>query len=155
MSQNCSLFFSAQNLLLAAAYVYDAQYNRNIPFETSPQSIRLVYFNLWHEKLFCCFTGMDWQPIKQPSALYGQSLSNSLYSKQPTRGWRKENRPIYGRVYCFWQLPPKNIMLCCSHQLHYLPAVCMLVGQFPSTIQTHTGRLIVLHPTLAPLCKLI
>ncbi|KAG8444087.1 hypothetical protein GDO86_009319 [Hymenochirus boettgeri] len=37
-----------QNLLLAAAYVYDAQYNRNIPFETSPQAIRLYYFyNHW------------------------------------------------------------------------------------------------------------
>ncbi|KAK2492824.1 hypothetical protein MC885_000136 [Smutsia gigantea] len=28
------------DLLLAAAYVSDAQYNRNIPFETSPQAIR-------------------------------------------------------------------------------------------------------------------
>uniref|UniRef100_A0A673SUB2 Ion transport domain-containing protein n=1 Tax=Suricata suricatta TaxID=37032 RepID=A0A673SUB2_SURSU len=37
-----------QNLLLAAAYVSDAQYNRNIPFETSPQAIRLYYFyNHW------------------------------------------------------------------------------------------------------------
>ena len=29
-----------QDLLLAAAYVSDAQYNRNVPFETSPQAIR-------------------------------------------------------------------------------------------------------------------
>ncbi|XP_044628808.2 two pore channel protein 2-like [Equus asinus] len=37
-----------QDLLLAAAYVSDAQYNRNIPFETSPQAIRLYYFyNHW------------------------------------------------------------------------------------------------------------
>ncbi|KAH0622812.1 hypothetical protein JD844_025507 [Phrynosoma platyrhinos] len=35
-------------LLLAAAYVYDAQYNRNIPFETSPQAVRLYYlYNHW------------------------------------------------------------------------------------------------------------
>ncbi|KAG8123127.1 hypothetical protein E2320_018528 [Naja naja] len=35
-------------LLLAAAYVYDAQYNRNIPFETSPKAIRLYYlYNHW------------------------------------------------------------------------------------------------------------
>ncbi|KAM5253138.1 two pore channel protein 2-like isoform 5-T5 [Hipposideros larvatus] len=37
-----------QDLLLAAAYVSDAQYNRNVPFETSPQAIRLYYFyNHW------------------------------------------------------------------------------------------------------------
>ncbi|XP_075452477.1 two pore channel protein 2-like [Ascaphus truei] len=37
-----------KDLLLAAAYVYDAQYNRNIPFETSPQAVRLYYFyNHW------------------------------------------------------------------------------------------------------------
>ncbi|XP_036780023.2 two pore calcium channel protein 1-like isoform X2 [Manis pentadactyla] len=37
-----------QDLLLAAAYVSDAQYNRNIPFETSPRAIRLYYFyNHW------------------------------------------------------------------------------------------------------------
>ena len=29
-----------QDLLLAAAYVSDAQYNRNVPFETSPQAVR-------------------------------------------------------------------------------------------------------------------
>ena len=29
-----------QGLLLAAAYVSDAQYNRNVPFETSPRAIR-------------------------------------------------------------------------------------------------------------------
>uniref|UniRef100_A0A8D2LEY6 Ion transport domain-containing protein n=1 Tax=Varanus komodoensis TaxID=61221 RepID=A0A8D2LEY6_VARKO len=35
-------------LLLAAAYVFDAQYNRNIPFETSPQAVRLYYlYNHW------------------------------------------------------------------------------------------------------------
>ncbi|XP_010335749.1 two pore channel protein 2-like [Saimiri boliviensis] len=37
-----------EDLLLAAAYVLDAQYNRNVPFETSPQAIRLYYFyNHW------------------------------------------------------------------------------------------------------------
>nr|XP_019607237.1 PREDICTED: two pore calcium channel protein 2-like [Rhinolophus sinicus] len=37
-----------QDLLLAAAYVSDAQYNRNVPFKTSPQAIRLYYFyNHW------------------------------------------------------------------------------------------------------------
>ncbi|XP_029450184.1 two pore calcium channel protein 1-like isoform X2 [Rhinatrema bivittatum] len=40
--------FPDADLLLAAAYVYDAQYNRNIPFETSPQAVRLYYFyNHW------------------------------------------------------------------------------------------------------------
>uniref|UniRef100_A0A8C0X4T0 Ion transport domain-containing protein n=1 Tax=Castor canadensis TaxID=51338 RepID=A0A8C0X4T0_CASCN len=34
----------AKDLLLAAAYVSDAQYNRNVPFQTSPQAIRLYYF---------------------------------------------------------------------------------------------------------------
>lgn len=29
-----------EDLLLAAAYVSDAQYNRNVPFETSPQAVR-------------------------------------------------------------------------------------------------------------------
>uniref|UniRef100_A0A8D1HEG4 Ion transport domain-containing protein n=1 Tax=Sus scrofa TaxID=9823 RepID=A0A8D1HEG4_PIG len=37
-----------QDLLLAAAYVSDAQYNRNVPFETSPQAIRLYcFYNHW------------------------------------------------------------------------------------------------------------
>ncbi|XP_045406591.1 two pore calcium channel protein 1-like [Lemur catta] len=37
-----------EDLLLAAAYVSDAQYNRNVPFETSSQAIRLYYFyNHW------------------------------------------------------------------------------------------------------------
>ncbi|XP_075419261.1 two pore channel protein 2-like [Tenrec ecaudatus] len=39
---------SQEDLLLAAAYVSDAQYSRNVPFETSPQAIRLYYFyNHW------------------------------------------------------------------------------------------------------------
>lgn len=29
-----------QDLLLAAAFVSDAQYNRNIPFKTSPEAVR-------------------------------------------------------------------------------------------------------------------
>ncbi|XP_012598225.2 two pore calcium channel protein 1-like [Microcebus murinus] len=37
-----------EDLLLAAAYVSDAQYNRNVPFKTSPRAIRLYYFyNHW------------------------------------------------------------------------------------------------------------
>ncbi|XP_055257210.1 two pore channel protein 1-like [Moschus berezovskii] len=37
-----------EELLLAAAYVSDAQYNRNVHFETSPQAIRLYHFyNHW------------------------------------------------------------------------------------------------------------
>ncbi|XP_012497443.1 PREDICTED: two pore calcium channel protein 1-like [Propithecus coquereli] len=37
-----------EDLLLAAAYVSDAQYNRNVPFETAPQAVRLYYFyNHW------------------------------------------------------------------------------------------------------------
>ncbi|KAI4546766.1 hypothetical protein MG293_003321 [Ovis ammon polii] len=37
-----------RELLLAAAYVSDAQYNRNVPFETSAQAIRLYHFyNHW------------------------------------------------------------------------------------------------------------
>ncbi|XP_073647219.1 two pore channel protein 2-like isoform X4 [Tursiops truncatus] len=37
-----------EDLLLAAAYVSDAQYNRNVPFETSPQAVRLYHFyNHW------------------------------------------------------------------------------------------------------------
>uniref|UniRef100_A0A2K6EKW5 Ion transport domain-containing protein n=1 Tax=Propithecus coquereli TaxID=379532 RepID=A0A2K6EKW5_PROCO len=42
------LFPGDQDLLLAAAYVSDAQYNRNVPFETAPQAVRLYYFyNHW------------------------------------------------------------------------------------------------------------
>uniref|UniRef100_A0A8D2CPS5 Ion transport domain-containing protein n=1 Tax=Sciurus vulgaris TaxID=55149 RepID=A0A8D2CPS5_SCIVU len=40
MGSDMSLWFR-YNLLLAAAYVSDAQYNRNVPFRTSPQAIRL------------------------------------------------------------------------------------------------------------------
>uniref|UniRef100_A0A8C6IZ82 Ion transport domain-containing protein n=1 Tax=Melopsittacus undulatus TaxID=13146 RepID=A0A8C6IZ82_MELUD len=36
------------DLLLAAAFVSDAQYNRNIPFKTSPEAVRLYYlYNHW------------------------------------------------------------------------------------------------------------
>ncbi|KAK2520248.1 hypothetical protein Q9233_011588 [Columba guinea] len=38
----------SQDLLLAAAFVSDAQYNRNIPFKTSPEAVRLYYlYNHW------------------------------------------------------------------------------------------------------------
>nr|XP_026649106.1 two pore calcium channel protein 1 isoform X2 [Zonotrichia albicollis] len=37
-----------QDLLLAAAFVSDAQYNRNIPFRTSPEAVRLYHlYNHW------------------------------------------------------------------------------------------------------------
>ncbi|XP_043913194.1 two pore calcium channel protein 1-like [Protopterus annectens] len=40
--------FEHQKLLLAAAYVSDAQFSRNIPFETSPHAVRLYYlYNHW------------------------------------------------------------------------------------------------------------
>ncbi|XP_048153977.1 two pore calcium channel protein 1-like isoform X6 [Corvus hawaiiensis] len=39
---------AAQDLLLAAAFVSDAQYNRNIPFKTSPEAVRLYQlYNHW------------------------------------------------------------------------------------------------------------
>uniref|UniRef100_A0A669QAI8 Ion transport domain-containing protein n=1 Tax=Phasianus colchicus TaxID=9054 RepID=A0A669QAI8_PHACC len=39
---------SPPELLLAAAFVSDAQYNRNIPFKTSPEAVRLYYlYNHW------------------------------------------------------------------------------------------------------------
>ncbi|CAM9903475.1 unnamed protein product [Bubo scandiacus] len=39
---------ASQDLLLAAAFVSDAQYNRNIPFKTSPEAVRLYYlYNHW------------------------------------------------------------------------------------------------------------
>ncbi|XP_041273127.1 mitotic checkpoint serine/threonine-protein kinase BUB1 [Onychostruthus taczanowskii] len=39
---------AAQDLLLAAAFVSDAQYNRNIPFKTSPEAVRLYHlYNHW------------------------------------------------------------------------------------------------------------
>ncbi|XP_018428489.1 PREDICTED: two pore calcium channel protein 1-like [Nanorana parkeri] len=60
-AEECSVQAEGPNerLLLAAAYVYDAQYNRNIPFETSPQSVRLYYFyNHWAMQLatYICIT---------------------------------------------------------------------------------------------------
>ncbi|KAM6270766.1 two pore channel protein 2-like isoform 2-T2 [Spheniscus humboldti] len=44
-----SLVTSARkDLLLAAAFVSDAQYNRNTPFKTSPEAVRLYYlYNHW------------------------------------------------------------------------------------------------------------
>ncbi|OCT79820.1 hypothetical protein XELAEV_18026631mg [Xenopus laevis] len=50
-----------QNLLLAAALVYDAQYNRNIHFETSPEAVRLYYFyNHWLMQVATyCFITVD------------------------------------------------------------------------------------------------
>ncbi|KAM4803866.1 uncharacterized protein LOC144249795 isoform X2 [Urocitellus parryii] len=41
---------------LGAAYVSDAQYNRNVPFQTSPQAIRLYYFyNHWAMRMATYF----------------------------------------------------------------------------------------------------
>ncbi|XP_053316776.1 two pore channel protein 1-like [Spea bombifrons] len=60
-----------ENLLLAAAYVYDAQYNRNIPFETSPQAVRLYYFyNHWAMQLatyLCIIVDLSLALFEEPA----------------------------------------------------------------------------------------
>ncbi|XP_031806844.1 two pore calcium channel protein 1A-like isoform X1 [Sarcophilus harrisii] len=71
-----------EDLLLAAAYVYDAQYNRNIPFETSPQAIRFYYlYNHWSMQIatyFFIFLDLSLALFEEPAVYPLPFLATSL-----------------------------------------------------------------------------
>ncbi|KAM6202375.1 two pore channel protein 2-like [Rhynchocyon petersi] len=73
---------STQDLLLAAAYVSDAQYNRNVPFETSPQTIRLYYFyNHWTMRAatnFFIFVNLSLALFEEPALFPLPFLATSI-----------------------------------------------------------------------------
>ncbi|XP_058134065.1 two pore channel protein 2-like [Dasypus novemcinctus] len=62
-----------EDLLLAAAYVSDAQYNRNVLFETSPRAVRLYYFyNHWAMRAatyFFIFLDLSLALFEEPALL--------------------------------------------------------------------------------------
>ncbi|KAG8509720.1 Two pore calcium channel protein 2 [Galemys pyrenaicus] len=70
------------DLLLAAAYVSDAQYNRNVEFETSPQAIRLYYFyNHWTMRAaiyFFIFVDLSLALFEKPALFPLPLLATSL-----------------------------------------------------------------------------
>ncbi|XP_015712131.1 two pore calcium channel protein 1-like isoform X1 [Coturnix japonica] len=62
---------ASQELLLAAAFVSDAQYNRNIPFKTSPEAVRLYYlYNHWFMRTatyFFIFLNLSLAVFEEPA----------------------------------------------------------------------------------------
>ncbi|KAM9584811.1 LOW QUALITY PROTEIN: two pore channel protein 2-like [Trichechus inunguis] len=71
-----------QDLLLAAAYVSDAQYNRNVPFETSPQTIRLYnFYNHWTVRAatnFFIFVDLSLALFEEPALFPLPFLTTSI-----------------------------------------------------------------------------
>ncbi|XP_073413592.1 two pore calcium channel protein 1-like isoform X3 [Dendrobates tinctorius] len=97
-----------EKLLLAAAYVYDAQYNRNIPFETSPEAIRLYYFyNHWVMQVLtyvCITVDLALAIFEEPAVYHLPFLLNLidliiygslLIAQIPSVRWSRILRPIY------------------------------------------------------------
>lgn len=94
------------DLLLAAAYVYDAQYNRNIPFETSPKSIRLYYFyNHWTMQLaiyFFIVVDLSLALFEKPAVYPMPFLATSLVEVLCLLAF-------FGRLVHFAKVTPQNI----------------------------------------------
>ncbi|OXB74297.1 UNVERIFIED_CONTAM: hypothetical protein H355_006826 [Colinus virginianus] len=72
----------SQELLLAAAFVSDAQYNRNIPFKTSPEAVRLYYlYNHWFMRTttyFFIFLNLSLAVFEEPAVYPLPFLATSL-----------------------------------------------------------------------------
>uniref|UniRef100_A0A8D0L7J6 Ion transport domain-containing protein n=1 Tax=Sphenodon punctatus TaxID=8508 RepID=A0A8D0L7J6_SPHPU len=94
----------SSNLLLAAAYVYDAQYNRNIPFETSPQAVRLYYlYNHWTMETatyFFIFVNLCLALFEEPS--YTHLDATSLVEVLCLL-------VFFGRLVHFAKVTPRNV----------------------------------------------
>ncbi|XP_065595546.1 uncharacterized protein LOC136050543 [Cyrtonyx montezumae] len=73
---------TSQELLLAAAFVSDAQYNRNIPFKTSPEAVRLYYlYNHWFMRTatyFFIFLNLSLAVFEEPAVYPLPFLATSL-----------------------------------------------------------------------------
>ncbi|XP_077192068.1 two pore calcium channel protein 1-like [Paroedura picta] len=95
-----------ENLLLAAAYVYDAQYNRNIPFETSSQAVRLYYFyNHWAMQAatyFFIFVDLSLALFEEPAAYPLPFLATSLVEVMCLLAF-------FGRLFHFAKVTPRNV----------------------------------------------
>ncbi|TRZ11286.1 hypothetical protein HGM15179_015804 [Zosterops borbonicus] len=73
---------AAQDLLLAAAFVSDAQYNRNIPFKTSPEAVRLYHlYNHWMMRIatyFFIFLNLSLALFEEPAVYPLPFLATSV-----------------------------------------------------------------------------
>ncbi|KAM8945491.1 two pore channel protein 2-like [Pelodytes ibericus] len=95
-----------EDLLLAAAYVYDAQYNRNIPFETSPQGVRLYYFyNHWAMQVvtyFCILANLSLALFEEPAVYPLPFLVTSVVEVLCLVAF-------FGRLIHFSMVTPRNV----------------------------------------------
>ncbi|XP_028925827.1 two pore calcium channel protein 1-like [Ornithorhynchus anatinus] len=95
-----------EDLLLAAAYVYDAQYNRNIPFETTPQAIRLYYFyNHWTMQVatyFFIFVNLSLALFEEPAVYPLPFLATSLVELVCLSAF-------FGRLVQFAKVTPRTV----------------------------------------------
>uniref|UniRef100_A0ACB8G9F8 Uncharacterized protein n=1 Tax=Sphaerodactylus townsendi TaxID=933632 RepID=A0ACB8G9F8_9SAUR len=96
----------SKSLLLAAAYVYDAQYNRNIPFETSSQAVRLYYlYNHWAMQAatyFFIFVDLSLALFEEPAAYPLPFLVTSLVEVLCLL-------VFFGRLFHFAKVTPRDV----------------------------------------------
>ncbi|XP_062427643.1 uncharacterized protein LOC134138260 [Rhea pennata] len=97
---------ASQGLLLAAAFVADAQYNRNIPFETSPEAVRLYYlYNHWMMQAvtyFFIFLNLSLVMFEEPAVYPLPFLATSLIEVLCLLVFS-------GRLMHFAKVTPRNI----------------------------------------------
>ncbi|XP_077138990.1 two pore channel protein 2-like isoform X1 [Ranitomeya variabilis] len=95
-----------EKLLLAAAYVYDAQYNRNIPFETSPEAIRLYYFyNHWVMQVLtyvCITVDLALAIFEEPAVYHLPFLATSVVEVFCLLAF-------FGRLVHFSKVTPRSV----------------------------------------------
>ncbi|KAM3931569.1 two pore channel protein 2-like [Leptodactylus fuscus] len=95
-----------EKLLLAAAYVYDAQYNRNIPFETSPEAVRLYYFyNHWAMQVatyICITVDLALAIFEEPAVYQLPFLATAIVEVFCLLAF-------FGRLVHFSKVTPRNV----------------------------------------------
>uniref|UniRef100_A0A8C8RNU5 Ion transport domain-containing protein n=1 Tax=Pelusios castaneus TaxID=367368 RepID=A0A8C8RNU5_9SAUR len=107
-NESCNFFVPLlrPDLLLAAAYVYDAQYNRNIPFETSPQAVRLYYlYNHWITQAatyFFIFVDLSLAVFEEPAVYALPFLATALVEVLCLL-------VFFGRLVHFAKVTPRNV----------------------------------------------
>uniref|UniRef100_A0A8B9C4P4 BUB1 mitotic checkpoint serine/threonine kinase n=1 Tax=Anser brachyrhynchus TaxID=132585 RepID=A0A8B9C4P4_9AVES len=93
-------------LLLAAAFVSDAQYNRNIPFKTSPEAVRLYYlYNHWIMRTatyFFIFLNLSLAVFEEPAVYPLPFLATSLVEVLCLL-------VFFGRLTHFAKITPRNV----------------------------------------------
>ncbi|KAG8550314.1 hypothetical protein GDO81_026646 [Engystomops pustulosus] len=126
-----------EKLLLAAAYVYDAQYNRNIPFETSPQAVRLYYFyNHWVMQVatyICITVDLALAIFEEPAVYQLPFLATSIVEVFCLLAF-------FGRLVHFSKVTPRNVFWKDTKN------ICVMVTIFLNLIDLIIyGSLIVAH----------